>query len=323
MTGAPLTRHAYRLGLSVAVVSVVLAVVLLPLALGSLMAALRHPVGSHAVELNKPDNLRGEWTELNVAAVSINEGAQTVTLRVTGFHNCPAGCDHVEQVRLFSVHANPTGALGPPPSATIALPAGSSEMDTQVTLPIDGDLIDYPFDHYRLVLGAQIWRQASPGSDVPLDAAAARSTLAYSVSDDIARISMSVAMVRPTGYNARGTPYDTVTNLVLYRPVYLRVLAVLLTLLVVLAGAYGVLMRPFNQIIPTVGGLVLGIWGVRSLLVGSYPPDSTGVDLVLETAILLLLVVIAVRAVQYMWPRASLWPSKRGQGGAGLPGPDD
>jgi hypothetical protein len=56
---------------------------------------------------------------------------------------------------------------------------------------------------------------------------------------------------------------------------------------------------------------VLGVWGVRSLLVGDYPPDSTGVDLVLEAAILLLLLGVGVRAVIYMLPRSHL---KRGSG---------
>jgi|GEM_PF-6387117 len=89
-----------------------------------------------------------------------------------------------------------------------------------------------------------------------------------------------------------------------FRPAYLRILAALLTLLIILAAAYGVLFRPLTQIISTVGGLVLGVWRVRSLLVRSYPPDSTGVDLVLETAILFLLVVVALRAAFFMGPKA-------------------
>ena len=91
-----------------------------------------------------------------------------------------------------------------------------------------------------------------------------------------------------------------------FRPVYLQILTVLLTLLIVLAARYGVLFRPFTQIVPTVGALVLGVWGVRSLLVGSYPPDSTGVDLVLEGAILLLLFTVAICAALFMLPRAHL-----------------
>ncbi|MBW4077973.1 MAG: hypothetical protein HIU84_05590 [Acidobacteria bacterium] len=115
-------------------------------------------------------------------------------------------------MQLFSVHSDPSGALGPPPSATINIPADSSEIEQQVTLPITGNLSRYPFDSYRL------------------------------------------------------------------------------------------------------------------LLVGSYPPDSTGVDLVLEGSILLLLLTVAVRAVAFMMPRAYLSvmrPSTRDERGASSGGEDD
>jgi hypothetical protein len=118
-------------------------------------------------------------------------------------------------------------------------------------------------------------------------------------------------------YDTTGVEYESVTTLTFFRPAYLRILTVLLTLLIVLAAAYGVLIRPFTQIIPTVGGLVLGVWGIRSLLVGSYPPDSTGVDLVLETAILLLLFAVAVRAVSFMRSRSLLGRGRTAVGASG------
>jgi hypothetical protein len=68
---------------------------------------------------------------------------------------------------------------------------------------------------------------------------------------------------------------------------YLQLLTVLLVLFVTIAALYGVVFRPFDQIVLTVGGIVLGIWGVRSLLVGSYPADSTAVDPVLSGVILI------------------------------------
>jgi hypothetical protein len=142
---------------------------------------------------------------------------------------------------------------------------------------------------------------------IPFSPSATRSGLDFSVNSDIPRITMAAPKLLRTGqYDTAGVTYDSVAALDLYRPAYLRILTVLLTLLIVLAAAYGVLFRPFTQIVPTVGASVLGVWGVRSLFVGSYPPDSTGVDLVLESAILLLLLIIAFRAVVYMWPRSEL-----------------
>jgi hypothetical protein len=170
-----------------------------------------------------------------------------------------------------------------------------------------GNLIDYPFDHYQLLLGVTFSRITSSGAAIPFDRAATNAGLELSVDNTIPRQSLAApASLQPATYRTTGVAYDSVTELNFSRPLYLQILTVLLTLLIVLAAAYGVLFRPFTQIIPTVGGLVLGVWGVRSLLVGSYPPDSTGVDLVLEAAILLLLLAVGVRAVVFMWPRTHL-----------------
>lgn len=300
-------RHAYRAGLVVAISSVVISIILTPFAFMSLYAAFQNPAGVHGYDVMKPASLHGEWTKLNVSAISINEVAGEVVLRVSGFHNCPTVCNGVQRVQLFSVHADPSGALGPPPSVAINIPADSSEIEQQVTLPISGNLSRYPFDNYRLLLGATFSSVTPSGASTPIAPAAARGQLAFSVSNAIPRVSLSAPRIMGTHeYDSTGALYDSVVELNFFRPVYLKVLTVLLTLLIVLAATYGVLFRPFTQIVPTVGALVLGVWGVRSLLVGSYPPDSTGVDLVLEGAILLLLLTVAIRAVVFMVPRAHL-----------------
>jgi hypothetical protein len=303
----PANRHAYRAGLLIALASVVVSVVLLPFALSSLFSAYKHPVGERGFDISTLHTLDGEWTKLNVAAVSIDEAANTLTLRVTGYHHCATTCSTVERVQFYSVHADPKDSLGAPPSTSVDLPNDASEIDELVSLPITGDLIDYPFDHYQLLLGVTFSKVTKSGAAIPFDRAATKAGLEYSVDNTIPRLSLAQpTSVQPEKYRTTGVSFDSITALNFSRPLYLQILTVLLTMLIVLAAAYGVLFRPFTQIIPTVGGLVLGVWGVRSLLVGSYPPDSTGVDLVLEASILLLLVAIGVRAVFFMWPRTHL-----------------
>lgn len=298
-------KDAFRAGSIIATTAIVVSLVLMPIAISSLLAALRHPVGSRAYNLTGPTALQGEWTKLNIATVAINEATEIVTLRISGFHNCPLRCADAERVQFFSVHADPSGAFGAPPSVTVDLPADSSEVEQQVTLPVSGDLIDYPFDHYKLLLGVAFSKVTATGKTIPFSPLAASKTLSYSLDNLIPRVSLDAPrFLRPQEYDVVGAKYDSVTGINFYRPAYLRILTVLLTVLIVLATAYGVFIRPFTQIIPTVGGLVLGVWGVRSLLVGSYPPDSTGVDLVLEASILLLLLAVSGRAVYYMWPRS-------------------
>jgi hypothetical protein len=300
----PKNRHGYRAGLLIAIASVVISVVLLPFALISLLSAYQHPVGQRGYDLSTLHTLHGEWTKLNVAAVSISEATDTMTLRVTGFHYCPTKCPVVERVAFYSVHSDPKAALGAPPSSSVDLPRDASEIDQTVTLPITGDLINYPFDRYQLLLGVAFSKVTTSGATVPIDRAATIAGLELSVDNSIPRLSMAApSSIQPAAYRTTGVAYDSITTLRFSRPLYLQILTVLLTLLIVLAASYGVLFRPFTQIIPTVGALVLGVWGVRSLLVGSYPPDSTGVDLVLEAAILLLLLAVGARSLFFMWPR--------------------
>jgi hypothetical protein len=80
---------------------------------------------------------------------------------------------------------------------------------------------------------------------------------------------------------------------------YLKVLAVLLVLLVAAAASYAVFMRPFHELIVNAGALVLGVWGIRSILVPGSTSYVTAVDLSLSTVILFLLVAISTRALDF------------------------
>lgn len=55
--------------------------------------------------------------------------------------------------------------------------------------------------------------------------------------------------------------------------------------------------QPINQLLLGVGSLVLGVWGIRAILVPGVPPYVTAVDLALSLVILLLLGGIIARAV--------------------------
>src|SRR6266545_3054727 len=84
-------------------------------------------------------------------------------------------------------------------------------------------------------------------------------------------------------------PYAYVDLLTFERPLYVRVLTVLLVLLVTAAAAYAVFLRPLDQLIINSGALVLGVWGIRSIMLGSGVPGVTAVDLALSVVILFLL----------------------------------
>jgi len=113
-------------------------------------------------------------------------------------------------------------------------------------------------------------------------------------------------MSAPRSIDPRTTSAETgpdgflyVRALQFWRPLYLPVLALLLVLLIAGAAAYSVRTQPVNQLLLGVGSLVLGVWGIRSILVPGFPPYVTAVDLALSLVILLLLGGIIARGVLY------------------------
>lgn len=297
--------NPYRVGFVFIALAVLATVVLIPFAVLSIFDNIGKPYEARAYKLISPKQIGTEDTTLNVDAQSINEVDDTMTLRISGYHRCFPTCAVQEQVRLFSLQANPIGAEGAPPSVAVTLPVDASEIDTDVTLPVAGELASYPFDHYNLDLGVILYTVNGGGAQRPLPMAHARSQLSFSVGEDIPRLSMDTPLTQPPGrYFGSTVTYDYVVQLRFFRPQYLRLLTVLLVTFITLSAVYAVMLRTFRDIIGTTGVIVLGVWGVRSLLVGNYPPDSTAVDLVLSGVILLLLFVIALRGLIYIWPRS-------------------
>src|SRR5262249_36680008 len=81
------------------------------------------------------------------------------------------------------------------------------------------------------------------------------------------------------------------------RPPYLPLLALLLVALIAGTGLYSLRTQPVRQLLLGVGSLVLGVWGIRGILVPGTPPYATAVDLALSLVILLLLGGIIARGV--------------------------
>jgi hypothetical protein len=73
------------------------------------------------------------------------------------------------------------------------------------------------------------------------------------------------------------------------------VLAVLLVLLIASAAAYSVFLRPLHDLVLNSGALVLGVWGIRSILTPANLYYLTAIDLALSIVIIFTLGAITVR----------------------------
>ena len=115
-------------------------------------------------------------------------------------------------------------------------------------------------------------------------------------------------MLDRASIRAADDPFEYVEafEMMFERPPYLRVLAVLLVLLIASAAAYSVFLRPLHDLVLNSGALVLGVWGIRSILTPANLYYLTAIDLALSIVIIFTLGAITVRALMYVHDQAGM-----------------
>ena len=159
----------------------------------------------------------------------------------------------------------------------------------------------------------------------PLDEA--RSHLFLAVQPLVAQEVLSPPVpLAPQQGASHGAPVEYVyaTRLTMQRLLYLQVLAVLLVVLIAAAAAYAVFMRPLHDLVINSGALVLGVWGIRSILTPGTA-YRTVVDMALSAVILFLLGAITFRALQFCYSHGelNLFGRPKPPGGTESPGVDE
>jgi hypothetical protein len=242
----------------------------------------------------------------------LNDGDGTISLQATAQRRCQPTCPDVVQLTLLTIVSpigDPTEWL--PVSHALTFPAGRDAVSAPVSVPVYGDPLRYPFDHWSF--GVIVIPQQQRADGV-LEPAEGGDQLAISLQSRIPRLVMTPDPDRASAIAIAAVLLDvppdqvppSLAIFVLERPLYLQVLTVLLVLLVTAAAAYAVFLRPLDQLVINAGALILGIWGVRAILLGTELTVLTVVDLVLMSVILFLLVMITARVLWLVEPRSGL-----------------
>jgi hypothetical protein len=305
-------RTPYRVGFVVTLVLLIVAAILTPFGIRSMMneagaVTPEERIPYSLTPLLPPNSSDNDYTRLHIDIVAIDEVGHLVTLRVSGTHICRQNCTSQDTVLFFSYGTTARGVDSFPPSESITLPPNLREVSAKFQLPVDGEIQDYPFDKYSLKLAVAVQRTDSSGNVVSLTPDQERGHLVMTLQQHLTRTVMprpkpiDPSTVQP---NAGDIEYLYVNTMTLSRPVYLQILVVLAVLLIAAAAFFAVTLCPFDQLIINTGAVVLGIWAVRSLLLGGFPPDATFVDLALLVSIFTALVGITVRALNHMHERS-------------------
>jgi hypothetical protein len=281
------------------------------------------PRGSARRNTSTSEQLRGRsehYTKLHLAVTALDELQLNVTIRVSGHHRC-AGCAWSHRLRLVAVAEDDAAAHGLPPSVAVTLAPTDIAVSEMVQLPLRGHPVHYPFDEYRLVLGVAYQRVYPDGRREVLSADQADDQLFLSFQELLPRSIMTGPFpVHPQTLREDDDPfaYGQAFEVRFERPPYVRVLAVMLVVLIAAAAAYSVFLRPLHDLVVNAGALVLGVWGIRSILIPPTINYITAVDLSLSMVIIFVLGALVIRALVFVHDAARMGLlGRRGKSGDG------
>ena len=303
-------RRRNRLWFGLTVGLLVFVVLLLPRAVTSMVDELSDQSTSRVFEFLRGSEIdfatavADDATYINIAVTHIEESQQVATLSVSGNRNCATRCPAIAAA-LYSLGQDASRRLGLPPSAAIDLPEGPGPFTQTIELPVRGWPQRYPFDIYVFILGLSVELRLPNGETQPLSADILRQRNVHiSIEDSVARLKMSAPQpIDPASVTAPGSSvaFIAVDQLTFQRPAYLRILTIVLVLLIAASAIFALSLKDLEDLLLGIGGIILGVWGVRSVVVQIELSDLTWVDIALAVVILLLLIALAVRAALHYY----------------------
>ena len=318
-------RGVYRLALALTLLLIGAVLIALPIALRSVAdvlfsrqeRALYDLTTGRVITPAAAAASASKESYFNLAVVAIDERDEAVTLALSGNRICPGVCPTV-RVTLFALEDDLSLRRGVPPSATMTLQPTDLIYTDTLQLPIRGQPSLYPFDVWQLKLGAAVGEVRPDGTVAPLSPAVVRTHAAVTLQNQLTDFVLQppVALAPPPSGAASGqVAYLSMQALTFVRPAYLKVLSIILIVLIAVSGVLALCTRSMNDLALGIGGLILGVWGVRSIMIPQPVPTVTAIDLALSTVILLLLLGLAVRAALHFHQHSDLpWPRPRRRG---------
>lgn len=296
-------------GIAIAVL-VVLVVASLPLIFLSMQRDLtgENDAARYNLATGEPvDNPNAVPTGTDPANITIlleglDESTQQVRLMVVGRRYCAPPCDPLSMV-LYALPA-PGDTLTIPSSVPVTLPVDDQPFDVTVNLPVRGRPQAFPIDHYQLLLGVSVRFTNADGLTLPLTSDQLAQRGIVILSEEV--IPRFVVTDRP--------PVDTLSvredlgdlgisflsSITFRRPIYLRLESALLVLLFAMAGIISVLRQDIDELLIGVGSLILGMWGIRAILVQTNYGGITLIDVFFSLFAILILLGCLVRIALQM-----------------------
>ena len=318
MSGRPRPRphHVwYRLALLLTIVLVIVVVVSLPIAVRSMQEVLgRAPeplfdlVTGEVVAPEAAAAAEQEITYINLGMVDLDDSTGELTLAVSGNRLCGDACPTLD-ITFLALDDDADQRRGLPPSATLTLAPDDLIFSETVQLPLRGQPSLYPFDTYQVWLGIGGVATMPDGTTIDVRPETMGGRAELTLQNRIPDMIMDPPTpIDPAIAGAAADPFAflAVHEIIFERPAYLKVLAVVLVLLIAVSATMALFTREVNDLALGIGGLILGVWGIRSILMPQGVSTVTAIDLALSWLILLLLLGLALRAALHFHRHSAL-----------------
>ena len=303
------TRISHRAAFFALAALLLLTIALLPIALSSVIADLVEDAHTTYFVFGDHKHQDPDRVMLNLSMTALDEWQRSLSMNVSGHRDCAAGCTGTDRIQFISIPTDKENGEGLPPYAIVNFAPGVRSVSQQIQLPVSGHAIRYPFDTSGLRLGAVAQRSTPDGGFRTLTPDEASRFLYLSVNGSIPRavmhspqtLSLDKVFVDDPAWRFAG-----VWQIDFTRPLYLQVVAVVLVVLVSLAATFAVVLAPLQNLVVSAGALILGLWGIRAIVLGANLEGYTIIDLSLMVIIMFLLVAITSRTLQLLHDRGEL-----------------
>ncbi|MCA9877697.1 MAG: hypothetical protein KC442_07945 [Thermomicrobiales bacterium] len=315
-TKAAPSEKTHRAALIATAAVLLLVLIALPFALRSMAATLFGEQERILYDLDTDSVVPPVVTEpvgndrnyVNIAVVALDPASGQATFAISGNRICTTDCTKVD-LTLLALDDNAAQRRGLPPTATVTLDSDDHVFSESVVLPVRGRPNRYPFDAYELWLGIAVVVTWPDGTPLSQEEILQHDDTVVTLQSQLSYLEMAPPVsIDPSRASAATDPYAIalVRDLHFERPEYLKILAVLLVTLIAVSGSIALLRRDIDDLLLGIGGLILGVWGIRSVLNSQPLPGVTAIDLALSLVILIMLLGLTVRLTLH-FHRGSNW----------------
>ncbi len=292
-------KFSHKVALLVVGFSILLLLIILPFALKDIVTDLMHK--SHPLYWLSPKNQpqTDNHLALNLEIISIDEWKGSARIRVTAYDYCIQPCNWTDEITLVSFFEEP-GRENLAPAQTIQFSANHWSFTKEIELPVLGDPIRYPFDDFAMKLGVLFHRLYPNGRVETITPEMAKTQLSVAVQSRDPKFVMLppeiINNLEVPIYNNYPQRYDYAANIFFERHSYLKVLTVFLVILIAVVAIYGLFICDVKSLVLGAGGIVLGVWGIKAILLSDSHEGITASDVILATLVLFILMAILIRA---------------------------